>query len=182
MLLDHSKTPVGFTFKDRTTFTAMGDWAFMSIADEVNQNIMASQKELLKWHWRLGHANFNWIQRLAAHRRSAPDGITMPILRTMTPSVSSCLAPLCTACQMAKQSQQNPEVKVENNVPEKDMLLWHGKLQPGAMVSIDQYVSTLPGHLPKTKGKEPKKDKYNGGTLFVDHATTYIYLRHQVSL
>jgi len=56
------------------------------------------------------------------------------------------------------------------------MLLRHGKRKPGEMVSIDQYVSTLPGCLPKTKGKEPKKDKYNGGTLFVDHATAYIYL------
>jgi len=50
------------------------------------------------------------------------------------------------------------------------------------MVSINQYVSTVPGRLPKTKGKEPKKDQYTGGTIFVYHATGYIYLRHQVSL
>jgi hypothetical protein len=34
----------------------------------------------------------------------------------------------------------------------------------------------------KTYGKEPKKEKYTGGTLLVDHATGYIYLGHQVSL
>jgi hypothetical protein len=83
---------------------------------------------------------------------------------------------------MAKQSRRNPEVKVGSPLPEKEMLLRRGKLKPGDMVSIDQYVSTLPGRLPHTKGKEPKKDKYNGGTLFVDHATAYVYLRHQVSL
>jgi len=62
-------------------------------------------------------------------------------------------------------------------------LLRHGKLNTSEMVSIDQYVLTMPGHLPKTSGKELKKDKHNGGTMFVDHATTvYIYLQHQVSL
>jgi hypothetical protein len=76
----------------------------------------------------------------------------------------------------------NPEVKVGAPIPEKEMSLKRGKLAPGAMVSIDQYTSTMPGRLPHTKGKEPKKDKYVGGTLFVDHATAYIYLRHQVSL
>jgi hypothetical protein len=182
MLPDRTKTPVGFTFEDKATFTALGDRAFMSVADESNQNITASQKELLKWHWKLGHANFNWIQRLAAHSKLAPDGMSLPILRTKTPSVSSCPAPLCSACQMAKQSRRNPEVKVGIPVPEKEMSLRRGKLLPGEMVSIDQYESTLPGRLPHTKGKEPKKDKYNGGTLFVDHATAYIYLRHQVSL
>jgi len=31
----------------------------------MNENIPASQKELFKWHWKLGHANFKWIQKLA---------------------------------------------------------------------------------------------------------------------
>jgi hypothetical protein len=62
------------------------------------------------------------------------------------------------------------------------MLLKHGDLMPGNMVSIDQYTSTVPGHLPHMYGKEPKKDKYNGGMLFVNHATGYINLGHQVSL
>jgi len=50
------------------------------------------------------------------------------------------------------------------------------------MVLIDQYVLALPGCLRNTKRKEPKSKKYNGGTLFVDHATAHIYLQHQVSL
>jgi hypothetical protein len=49
-------------------------------------------------------------------------------------------------------------------------------------VSIDQYVSSIPGRLPHTKGKESPKDKFNGGTIFVDHASAYIHLTHQVSL
>jgi len=61
-------------------------------------------------------------------------------------------------------------------IPEKMMSLRQGVLKPGDMVSIDQYVLALPGRLPNTKGKEPKSKKYNGGALFVDHATSHIYL------
>jgi hypothetical protein len=39
------------------------------------------------------------------------------------------------------------------------------------MVSIDQYISAALGRLLTSKGKEPKKDKYCGGTLFVNHAS-----------
>ena len=31
-------------------------------------------------------------------------------------------------------------------------------------------------------GKEKKEDMYKGGTIFVDHASQYIWLHHQVSL
>ena len=182
LMLPDMADPMGLTFEDRQTFMTLGTSAFLSVADEVNQNITASQKELLRWHWRLGHANFHWIQRLATKLRKSPEGFANPILKTKTPSVSSCPAPLCSACQMAKQSRRNPGVKLETPIPEKEMSLRRGKLEPGDMVSIDQYASALPGRLPHTKGKEPKRDKYNGGTLFVDHATSHIFLRHQVSL
>jgi hypothetical protein len=49
-------------------------------------------------------------------------------------------------------------------------------------VLIDQYISSVPGRLPHMKGKEYKKDKFNGGTLFVDHASAYVHLTNQVSL
>lgn len=62
------------------------------------------------------------------------------------------------------------------------MMLKRDNLQPGDMVSIDQYYSAALGRLPNTKGKESKKDKYCGGTLFVDHASSLVFLKHQVSL
>ena len=57
-----------------------------------------------------------------------------------------------------------------------------GHLLPGEKVSIDQYISALPGRLPHTKGKESKKDRYHGGTIFVDHASQFVHLSNQVSL
>jgi hypothetical protein len=47
---------------------------------------------------------------------------------------------------------------------------------------MDQYLSPQPGRLPHTKGKESKTEQYNGGTIFVDHASIFIFLRNQVAL
>jgi hypothetical protein len=44
----------------------------------------------------------------------------------------------------------------------------------------NQYISSVPGSLPA--GKEKPNEKYNGRTIFVNHASSYIHLTHQVSL
>jgi hypothetical protein len=62
------------------------------------------------------------------------------------------------------------------------MLLKRGDLSPGDCVSVDQYASTVLGRLAHTKGKEKETEKLNGGTIFVDHATGFIFLKNQVSL
>ena len=49
-------------------------------------------------------------------------------------------------------------------------------------VSINQYISHIPGCLPNTMGWEATKDQYHGGTLFVNHASGFIFIKHQVSL
>ena len=49
-------------------------------------------------------------------------------------------------------------------------------------VSINQYISHIPGCLPNTMGWEATKDQYRGGTLFVNHASGFIFIKHQVSL
>jgi hypothetical protein len=55
-------------------------------------------------------------------------------------------------------------------------------MQPGTKVSIDQYISGLPGRLTHTRGKEDNKTQYNCGTLFVDHCSGYIHDKNQDSL
>jgi hypothetical protein len=74
----------------------------LSVADKTNQNLTASQRELLLWHWRLGHANHRGIQKLFAKRKlpeAEKDDLTNPILQPKAPKVSSCPAPLCAARQ-----------------------------------------------------------------------------------
>ena len=182
MMLPDQRMFGGVSIADAYTIMGAEPKDYMSVAHDLNRNLTASQKELLTWHWKLGHAHCAWIQRLASVVRKPPDGIEVPILKTKEKRVSACQRPFCTACQMAKQTRKSPGVSIEKPIPDKEMLLRRGKLKPGEQVSIDQYESALPGRLPHTKGKEPKRDKYVGGTLFVDHATAHIFLRHQTNL
>ena len=161
--------------------------AHSTVADETNQNITRAQKELLLWHWRFGHCGFQWVQSLAAIPRTTINGTVSDtkgtaLLPTKNPGVSSCTAPLCAACQLAKQSRRGSDTSSELQDPSKHMSLRTNDLQPGDRVSIDQFVSTVGGRLQHTKGKEKRDAKYNGGTIFVDHASGFIYSECQVSL
>ena len=47
---------------------------------------------------------------------------------------------------------------------------------------MDHYESTIRGRLTHTKGKEHETEQFRGGTIAVDHASSKIYIYHQVSL
>ena len=55
-------------------------------------------------------------------------------------------------------------------------------LNLGDCISIDHYKSTVRGCLTHTKGKESETEQFQGGTIAVDHASSKIYIFHQVSL
>jgi hypothetical protein len=160
---------VGLCFQD-AEFLGKHDElsAFIKIADETNQNMTASQRGLLYWHQRLGHANMARIQvSLTEPKNQEEKGILTP----KNKKSSSCAKPLCTACQLAKQTRRTSPAT--NTTLNNDIAghLSQGDLTPGQRVSMDQYMSALHGRLPHTKGKEPKSKKYTGGTIFHDHAT-----------
>ena len=54
-------------------------------------------------------------------------------------------------------------------------------ITPGQRVSVDLYVSSTPGRLPNTLGKEKISSQFTGGAIFVDHATRYIFNKHKHS-
>ena len=177
MLPDQMPIQAGLLRSDAEFMVSGPFQSLLSVADMTNQNLRPSQKELLLLHQKLGHANFQWCQRLSQVPRSDTQ---KQVLHTKTNNVSSCDAPLCFACQIAKQSRRTPDTRSTSH-PEP-MILREGDLTPGSCVSMDQYISATPGRLPNTKGKEKKELKYNGGTIFVDHASSHVYLKHQVSL
>ena len=92
---------IGLTFDDAT---ALGDGHsvhnYMSVADESNQNLTSAQKELLLWHWKLGHANLQWIQTLC---REPTTNSHRFVLETHHPKMSSCVLPKCAACMLASK-------------------------------------------------------------------------------
>jgi len=65
LMLPDMMVQMGLTFEDSQLFKSLGTSANVTVVNDLNQNIPASQKELLTWHWKLGHAHFKWIQKLA---------------------------------------------------------------------------------------------------------------------
>ena len=84
------------------------------------------------------------------------------------------------ACQMAKQARRPTGTTITKVRQGKDGVLKKDTLRPGGMISSDQFVPSLPGRLPNTYGKENEKDKYTGGTVFIDEASSFV--ENQVSI
>jgi hypothetical protein len=151
--------------------------SLLSVTDQTNQNLRPAQKELLLLHFKLGHAGFQWCQQLC---RVPTDPCREQVFIPKNSLITTCDAPLCTACQLSKQNRRQPQTPITHTNPVPTLCLEN--LKPGDCVSMDQYLSPQTGRLPHTKGKKPKTKQYNGGTIFVDHASSFIFLRNQVAL
>jgi hypothetical protein len=167
----------GLTFQEALAFSTAKS-ALKNITDETNQNISYAQKELLLWHQKLCHCDEQRVQTL--HHKILETSGHSHVLFPRHKAVSSCPTVLCASYQCGNQARESVGFK-QSKQPKSGHDLTPQRL-PGECVSIDQYFSALPGRLRHTKGKEKNATRYNGGTLFVDHATIYIHHRHQVSL
>jgi hypothetical protein len=153
------------------------------LVGEENANLTAAQRELLLWHFRLGHAGFGWVQSLMRHRK-AEHGMEAypPILPTSNDKAKSCDKPLCEACLLGKQHRRTAGSSTIRPKPEREAAIRRENLSPGECISLDQYESTVRGRLPHTYGRESQIQRYVGGTIGVDHATGYVFLRNQSTL
>jgi hypothetical protein len=155
----------------------------LTLLDDNNYNLTKPQKELLLWHYRLGHAGFQWIQDLMRPRKQNVGDTAQPaVISTKTTGAANCVHPKCPACQLAKQHRRPTGSQKKQDRPESEMAIRRNNLKPGECISIDQYISRTPGRLPSTRGKESLRDRYSGGTLFVDHATALVFIKNQISL
>jgi hypothetical protein len=134
---------------------------FMSVTDKANQNLTISQKELLLWHQRLGHADQQQIQQMLAKP------IVSDLQQVIQPKNSRALAVshlLCATSQLAKQPCAGAGMSRSVPIPRKKGGLTTSKLNPGQTVSIDQYMLSTHGRLAHTKAKSP-----NPRNLLVAH-------------
>jgi hypothetical protein len=167
---------VGLSFQDALTLAdCEGLPKLQKVVDEANSNLTPAQKELIYWHQQLGHADPQQIQMML---NQAANPENQQILHPTCQKASSCVAPLCATCQLAKQGRATPNSWNTTLAPEQHHLS-QDKLLPGSMVTIDQYMSATQGRLPHTRGKEAKAKNLVGGTLFMENATQLIRHTHQ---
>jgi hypothetical protein len=158
-----------------------------SVFNRDNFNLNPAQQELLKWHCRWCHCDLNRVRMILSKprqpKKTAVTGEIVPqIVIPAETGTSTCEFFCCTACLYAKQKRKTADSSVEIKNKELEGVLTKNDLFPGDVVSCDQYMSPSKGRLMHTKGKEASSNQYVGGTIFIDHATNYLFTNHQVNL
>ena len=159
-----------------------------SVFDVRNVNLSEAQKRLKLDHDRLGHLSMKGIQRLyQPDEADTPDfdGVSVSgksCIIAKDPAQLRCTPPICEACQVAKARRRPTGATKVAPVPDVIDGIRAEDMNPGDCVSVDQYESAVRGRRAHTRGKEKSKLQFVGGTLFYDHASSFIRCFHQVSL
>lgn len=124
------------------------------------------QAELLRWHYRLGHASFKLIKLLSA----------LKIIPGR--SLANAKIPKCAGCIYGAMTKQPWRTKPSKQRKSEIYTV----TRPGQCVSVDQLESQTPGLIPQLKGKLTRQ-RYKAATVFVDHFSrlSYIHLQRSTS-
>jgi hypothetical protein len=151
-----------------------------------NENLSGPQKELLKWHWKLGIGMYR-IQSLMCERHyEEPDGKTTILPAIIKPTryatAQNCVDPPCQLCLLARAQKHSPKVLWMQALDNCEGALTRDQYEVGDFVSTDQFINKTPGCLPTGYGQESQHHRYQGGTIYNDTAPGLIWVENQISL
>ena len=144
-----------------------------ALTSPLNANLTEAEKEILRWHQKLGHfavRRVQWMMRngLLAHTESA---------RRLHKTCSRLNhGPMCTACQYAKQRRKTKPGSTLRAHKDEAGITKQDALHSGARIFVDHFTCNPPGRRFETQGKEPVNKKLKGATVFVDAASGYIHV------
>ena len=116
-------------------------------------------------------------QELLAIHEKANHSISMRDIQTLAAKgqLPLCPRPVCSSCLFGKAHRRpwrhKSKVKHIRKNPKS--------LKPGDCVSVDTFCSTVGGIIPQVTGTLTN-DKFQAGTVFVDHASDFVYTHFQV--
>ena len=151
---------------------------------EMNQNLFPSQKELLKWHSKLGHIDLKQVQRIM---KSGALGWT-PLVKAAANLDLNKNPLLCGSCAFAKAKRKaslakrsKTDKKPPSEEQSKEKLLSKDVLIPGEKISMDHFIVSTPGRLFSSRGSESADRLYKGGVIFKDHASGFVFVEPVVN-
>ena len=166
--------PMVSLFQDVNKAASSFEHALYScVTRETNQNLRPTQRALLQYHWRLGHASMEVI-RWHGNRK---------LLGPMSDKIAKATeTPMCATCQYGKQTRRPTGTTHTEIRSDKAGGIQRDKLEPGSLIATDQFETRQRGRRFNTTGRETDVDKFAGGTIFTDVATGYTQVYFQVSL
>jgi transposase InsO family protein len=153
--------------------------AIITTVSSENMNLSEAQKELVRWHNRLGHISYRRIQSLMRSGTLAHSEATRH-LHTAACKLTD--LPKCAACQFGKQKRRPTPGKRSSVVRDREGVLRQDHLAPGQRISVDHFVCSTKGRLFGSRGKTNQDTMYCGGCIFVDHASSYVHVEFQSHL
>jgi len=173
-ILSPPSTP---TCHDCHTFANIPSVAALSSVSPANYNLSEAEKELLRWHFRLGHISMRRIQFLM---KTGVLATSESLRRLQSKSASLTTLPRCTACQFGKQRRTPAPGKLSTVIKDKAGAIKKDNLLPGQEVSVDHFKCSTKGRLFTSRGKTSESEMYTGGAIFIDHASNYVQVQFQV--
>jgi hypothetical protein len=153
--------------------------ALITTVSHENMNLSEAQKELVRWHNRLGHVGYKRVQSLMRSGTLAHSEATR---RLHTAACKITELPKCAACQFGKQKRRPTPGKTSSIVRDRAGVLSQDHLSPGQRVSVDHFVCSTKGRLFGSRGKSNENDMYCGGCIFVDHSSNHVHVEFQAHL
>ena len=153
--------------------------ACANVVEASNSNLSETEKEWLKWHFRLGHPGADRLRFLMRSQVLAHSEETRSLHRACA---NLRHPPKCAACLYGKQTCRSNPAAVSHQVQDRAGLTKQEALKPGQRVFVDHFVSSAKGRLFGSKGKTPEDDMYCGGAIFYDAASQLIRVEFQSSL
>ena len=133
-------------------------------------SLSEAQKELVRWHDKLGHISYKRIQGLMRSEVLAHSQATRH-LHTAACKLTD--LPKCAACQFGKQKRRPTPGKRSSVVRDREGVLRQDHLAPGQCVSVDHFFCSTKGSLFGSRGKSNPDFMYCGSCTFVDPASSY---------
>ena len=138
-----------------------------------NENISPAQKELLKWHWKLGIGMYCIQEMMRERHYEDPDGRTIilpTIIQPKNPSARNCIVPPCQSCLLARAKKCSPNVSWTQPLEDRE----------GA-ITRDQYMVILSLQTSSSVRRpnvcQPGMDGNHKTAIF--RAAPYIMMQHQ---
>ena len=155
------------------------------VGSQANENLSGPQKELLKWHWKLGIGMYRVQEMMRERHYEEPDGkktILPAIIKPKNPSARNCIVPPCQSCQLARARKRSPKISRTQALEDREGAITRDQYEVGDFVSTDQFICKTPGRLPTGYGRESQDRRFQGGTIYNDAASGMIWVENQISL
>ncbi len=106
----------------------------LCIGASENENLSTPQKELLKWHWKLG------ISMYCIQDYEEPNGnktVLPAIIKPKFASARNCIVPPCQSCLLARARKRTPNVLQMRLLDNREGAIMRDQYNVGDFVSTD---------------------------------------------